>query len=99
MPQTALVAADSPKPMQVEIHELPDAINKTTTSLNSKFIVASTASAAGAKPILFNIVHEVGLLNDWIFAFRNRLYDLELEMVNKKGRTSTRPVLPMTIIT
>jgi hypothetical protein len=83
--------------MQVEIRELQDAISKTKTSLNPKFVVNTTANAASAKTILLNIVHEVGSQNGWIFGFRNRLCDLESVKLNKKGRTSTRPVLPMTI--
>ena len=33
------VAADAPKPMQVEIRELPDAISKITTSLIVDLVV------------------------------------------------------------
>jgi len=43
--------ADAPKPMQVEIRELPEAIRKTTTSLNPKFIVATPANTAGSQPL------------------------------------------------
>ncbi len=45
------IATESPKPMHVEIRELPEAISKTTTSLNAKFIVATPADSAGAEPL------------------------------------------------
>ena len=54
-------AADAPKPMQVEIRELPDTISKTTTSLNAKFIVATPDNAAGAEPLpLLIFLHGAG---------------------------------------
>jgi len=54
-------AADAPKPMQVEIHELPEAISKTTTSLSATFIVATPANAAGAEPLpLLIFLHGAG---------------------------------------
>lgn len=55
------VAADSPRSMQVEIRELPQAISKTTTSLNPKFIVATPAGSAGAEaPPLLIFLHGAG---------------------------------------
>jgi predicted peptidase len=55
------VAADAPKPMQVEIRELPEAISKTTTSLNAKFIVATPANAVATEPLpLLIFLHGAG---------------------------------------
>ncbi len=55
------VAADAPKPMQVEIRELPEAISKNTTSLNAKFIVATPGKAAATEllPLLI-FLHGAG---------------------------------------
>ena len=55
------VAADAPKPMQMEIRELPEAISKATTSLNSKFIVATPVRSAGAAALpLLIFLHGAG---------------------------------------
>ena len=54
-------AADAPKPMQVEIRELPDIISKNTTSLNAKFIVATPANAVATEPLpLLIFLHGAG---------------------------------------
>ncbi len=54
-------AVDAPKPMQVEIRELPDTISKNTTSLNSKFIVATPANAVATEPLpLLIFLHGAG---------------------------------------
>jgi len=54
-------AEDAPKPMRLEIRELPEAISKTTTSLNQKFIVAIPADSAGDQPLpLLIFLHGAG---------------------------------------
>ena len=55
------IAAEAPKAMQVEIHELPEIVSKTTTSLNAKFIVATPVGGAGAEaPPLLIFLHGAG---------------------------------------
>lgn len=55
------VVADLPKPMKVEIRELPEEMSKTTTSLNAKFIVATPANASGTEPLpLLIFLHGAG---------------------------------------
>jgi len=43
--------AAPPKPMRVEVRQLPDAISAATKSLNAKFIVATPAESAGTAPL------------------------------------------------
>ena len=54
-------AADSSKPMQAEVRELPEATSKSTISLNSKFLLAAPASSPAAAPLtLLIFLHGAG---------------------------------------
>lgn len=69
---TSAATAAPPKPMRVEIRELPEAISAATKSLNAKFIVATPAESAGTAPLpLLIFLHGSGQRGSDVEALRD----------------------------